>query len=189
MADYQKALDDRVKTGQNIMQTIQPAWEALQDLKKSDQSPGGLATARMTLAQLAQGLGASPEVVDKISKLGDTQEFSKLMVNSTMSQITQQLPQSSKLAVSEFNAFSKNNPNLDTDPRAIEKIFNFWSGIQNINKTEQSEMNKYLAKGGNVSEWPEKWQGIAEKRGLVSANPTGSGEAPKERPPIESFFK
>ena len=188
MADYQKSLDDRVKMGQQIMQTVQPAWEALQDLKKSGQSPGGLQTARMAIAQLAQGLGASPDVVDKISKLGDTQEFSKLMVNTTMSQISQQLPSMSKMAVSEYNSFTKNNPNLDTDPRAIEKIFNFWSGVQNTNRDEQVEMNKYLEKGGNISEWPAKWQEIAEEKGLVSSNPTGSGGT-KGRPPIESFFK
>jgi hypothetical protein len=188
MADYQKSLDDRVKMGQQIMQTVQPAWEAIQDLKKSGQSPGGLQTARMAIAQLAQGLGAAPDVVDKISKLGDTQEFSKLMVNTTMSQISQQLPSMSKMAVSEYNSFTKNNPNLDTDPRAIEKIFNFWSGVQNTNRTEQTEMNAYLDKGGDISKWPAKWQEIAEKKGLVSSNPTGSGGA-KERPPIDSFFK
>jgi hypothetical protein len=189
MADYQKGLDDRVKMGQQIMQTVAPAWDALQDLKKSGQSPGGLQTARMAIAQMAQGLGADPSVVDKISKLGDTQEFSKLMVNTTMSQISQQLPSMSKMAVSEYNSFTKNNPNLDTDPRAIEKIFNFWSGVQNTNRLEQTEMNSYLAKGGNISEWPAKWQEIAEKKGLVSSNPTGTGGGAKERPPIESFFK
>lgn len=193
MAQYQTSLDDRVKTGQSIMQTLTPAWEALQEMKKAGQSPGGLQTARMGLAQIAQGLGASPEQVDRISRLGATQEFSKLMVNSTMAQITQQLPASSKLAVSEFNAFNKNNPNLDTDPRAIEKIFNFWSKVQGINRAEQAGMNDYLAKGGDISRWPQVWQEEAEKRGYVNPNPTGSGEGTKgasaSRPPIESFFK
>ena len=195
MADYQKGLDDRVKMGQQIMQTVAPAWESLQDLKKSGQTTGGLQTARMGLASIAQGLGADPSVVDKISKLGDTQEFSKLMVNTTMSQISQQLPSMSKMAVSEYNSFTKNNPNLDTDPRAIEKIFKFWSKVQGTNRTEQSEMNSYIAKGGNISEWPAKWQEIAERKGLVNPNPAEAGgvndTAPpaKPRAPIESFFK
>ena len=175
MAHYQEGLDDRVKMGQTIMQTIEPAWQAMQDMKKSGQTPGGLQTARMAIAQLAQGLGADPEVVDKISKLGDTQEFSKLMVNTTMSQISQQLPAMSKMAVSEYNSFTKNNPNLDTDPRAIEKIFKFWTKMQETNKTEQSELNEFLDKGGNISKWPAKWQEIAKEKGLVSSNPTGGG--------------
>ena len=189
MAAYQQNLDDRVKMGQQIMQTITPAWEAMQDLKKSGQTPGGLASARMALAQVAQGLGADPGVVDKISKLDDTQEISKLMVNTTMAQITQQLPATSKVAVSEFNAFTKNNPNLDTDPRAIEKIFNFWSKIQGINRVEQTKLNEHLAQGGSISEWPAKWQDLAEREGYVNANPTGTGAGTKPRPPIESFFK
>ena len=191
MAGYQQNLDDRVKTGQQIMQTVQPAWEAMQALKKAGQSPGGLASSRMALAQIAQGFGASPETVDKISKLDDTQEISKLMVNTTMAQITQQLPASSKMAVGEFNAFMKNNPSLDTDPRAIEKIFNFWSKVHTTNLTEQTELNDFLEKGGNISRWPAEWQKIAAKQGLVNTNPTGTRdtEGAKSRPPIESFFK
>jgi len=193
MADYQKGLDDRVKMGQQILQTIEPAWGAIKELEKAGGSPGGLATARMHIGQLAQGLGASPETVAAISNgsLPASQELSKLMVNTTMSQISQQLPAMSKMAVSEFNAFMANNPNLDTDPRAIEKIFNFWSKVQAVNRTEQSELNKFVGKGGNVSEWPAKWQEIAEKRGLVNPNPTGTagGEGEKPRPPLSSFFK
>ena len=188
MASYKQNLDDRVKTGAQILQTVTPAWEAIQDLKKVGQTPGGLSSAKMAIAQIAQGLGAAPATVDKIIKLDDAQEISKLMVNTTMAQITQQLPATSKVAVSEFNAFTKNNPNLDTDPRAIEKIFNFWSKVQGVNRVEQSELNKYVAAGGNIAEWPEKWQQIAQERGYVNPNPTGTGGS-KPRPPIESFFK
>ena len=189
MASYQENLDDRVKSGAQIMQTLAPAWEAFKDLQAHGQSTGGLATAKTAIASFLQGIGAKQETYDKIMKLDSAQEISKLMVSTTMLQIQQQLPATSKLAVGEFNAFMKNNPNLDTDPRAMEKIFNFWTKIHSINRVEQTELNKYLAQGGNISEWPEKWQSIAEQQGFVSKNPTGTASGAKARPPIESFFK
>ena len=175
VAAYKQNLDERVSLGQNILQTLQPAWETFQDMKAHGQSTGGLQSARMALAAVAQGLGADPATVNKISRLSDTQEFSKLMGNTTMSQIIQQLPASSKLAVSEFNAFTKNNPSLDTDPAAVEKIFKFWENLQATNRVEQNEFNKHIAAGGNLSEWSAKWQQIAEDRGLVNPHPTASG--------------
>ena len=174
MAKYKENLDDRVKSGSQIMQTLQPAWEAFKDLQAHGQTTGGLANAKMTIGSVLQGLGASKETYDKLIKLDDAQEISKLMVNTTMAQITQQLPATSKVAVSEFNAFTKNNPNLETDPRALEKIFNFWSKVQDTNRTEQTELNKYVAAGGNIAEWPAKWQQMAQERGLISQNPTGT---------------
>jgi len=179
MAAYQENLDDRVKSGAQIMQTLAPAWAAFKDLQEHGQSTGGLATAKAAVASALQGLGVKQETYDKIIKLDSAQEISKLMVNTTMAQIQQQLPATSKLAVGEFNAFMKNNPNLDTDPRAMEKIFNFWTKIHSINRIEQAELNKYLAQGGNISEWPEKWQTIAEKEGYINPNPTGTASGVK----------
>jgi len=178
MAAYQENLDDRVKSGAQIMQTLVPAWEAFKDLEAHGQSTGGFANAKMAIANALKGLGAKQETYDKIIKLDDAQEISKLMVNTTMAQIQQQLPATSKLAVGEFNSFTKNNPNLETDPRAMEKIFNFWSKMHATNRLEQGELNKYLAKGGDISQWPEQWQKIAEREGYVNPNPTGTATPP-----------
>jgi hypothetical protein len=51
-------------------------------------------------------------------------------------------------------------------------------------------MDKYLDKpNANVNRWPTIWQDIAQKKGYINTNVTGTANGPKARPPIETFFK
>lgn len=186
MADYVKRLDTTVQTmGQNL-KSLEPAYDALKQIKA-----GGGAGTYARLGELAQAFGAPPDLVDKISNgnLAASQEFEKLMVNTTMSQIQSQLPDGSRIAQQEFFTFNKNNPNLNTDPRAIEKIFNFWTKIYNQSADEQKTFADERKKPGfDVQDWPSIWQGLARKKGYINTNVTGTADKPS-RPPIESFFK
>ena len=177
MADYQKNLDSNTKTGGLIMQTLQEGQDALAKFK-----PGGGASTYAEVGKIAQALGAPQDLVDRISNgdLGASQEFQKLMVNTTMGQIREQLQGvgASRLSQMEFAAFNQNNPNIDTDPRAVQKIFNFWTKLYNRDHAEQQELNKYVSGGGDISQWPSKWQDIAQERGYI--NP-GAGAGPTKQ--------
>lgn len=179
MAQYQTELDDSVKTGNNLMQTIQEAKEAQQNFK-----PGGGAGTYAHIAQIAQAFGAPNEMVDKIANgdLSASQEFGKIANNFVMGQLRQSLQGvgGSRINQQEFEAFTKNNPNLETDPRAIDKIFNYWSRQHNYNVAEQEAMNEYLQKpGADITRWPAEWQKIAKSKGMVNTSvPEAGGQRP-----------
>lgn len=174
MAQYQKALDTNVSMGGTIMQTVQEARDAMQQFR-----PGGGAETYARVAQFAQALGADPKLVDKIGNgnLAASQEFNKLMVNTVMGQIREQLSGigGSRLSQMEFQSFQKNNPNIETDPRAIDKVFNFWTKLYQRDRLEQSGLNDYLTHGGDISQWPATWQKIATQRGYIMPSVTAGG--------------
>lgn len=180
MENYQANLDQRVGVGGTIMKTLEQARDALTSFK-----PGGGASIYAKVASVAQGLGADPALVDRIGNgdLGASQEFQKLMVNTTMGQIREQLQGvgASRLSQMEFQAFTENNPNIDTDPRAIEKIFNFWTKLYQQDHAEQTELNRYLKDGGDISEWPARWQDIAQQRGYINPQITNKTGKPAKR--------
>lgn len=171
MAGYQKNLDSTVSSMYGVMQNIQEAQKAMTAFR-----PGGGADVYARVAQIAQAFGAPQDLVDKIGNgnLASTQEFQKLMVNNVMGQIRQQLPSGSRLAQYEFQQFQRNNPNIDTDPRAIGKIFSFWGNLYNQAHSEQSGLNSFLAApGADISRWPATWQNEAIKRGYINPGQEG----------------
>jgi len=172
-ADYRQRLDTTTTMGAQILKTIEPAWDAMKSMKT-----GGGAEFYSKLGQVGQALGLPQDLVDKVANgnLAASQEMQKLMVNTTMGQITQQLPNMSRLAQVEYTSFTQNNPNLNTDPRAIEKIFNFWTSLYKQSHEEQTGMDEHLAKGGDVARWPTIWQDIAQKKGYVNTNITGTAK-------------
>jgi hypothetical protein len=175
MAQYQTELDDSVKTGNSLMQTIQEAKEARDSFK-----PGGGAAGYARAAQIAQAFGAPNDLVDKIANgnLAASQEFGKIANNFVMGQLRQSLQGigGSRINQQEFEAFTKNNPNLDTDPRAIDKIFQFWSRQHNYNIAEQSALAEAQSRPGfNMLTWPAQWQKIAQAKGMVNVGTTEAG--------------
>lgn len=174
MAAYQQRLDNNVTIGNTIMQTLDEAKDALANIK-----PGGGAEFYTKLAGLAQAVGVNQNLVDAIGNgnYAASQEFKKLMVNTTLGQIREQIPQGSRLAQMEFKAFNESNPNIETDPRAINKIFDFWTKVHERNVTEQSSMNDFLEKGGDISAWPAQWQKISAQKGYVLPAVGPAGEA------------
>lgn len=176
------SLDERVQKGGTIMQTIAPARQALDQIRA-----GGGASAYSNLAQLAQAFGARENLVDKIANgdLAASQEFSKLMVNTTMSQIQTQMVSGSRLNRDEWEAFTKNNPNLDTDPQAIDKIFDFWTRIFNRDATEQRVFNEARRQPGfDILSWPTQWTQYQLQHGMIQTSTplAGSQTAPQGIP-------
>lgn len=174
MAKYQQNLDDTVNNGRALMMNIQEARDAMKNFK-----PGAGATMFMHIGQVAQFFGASPDLIHRIigGDLGAMQEFQKLMVNTTTGQMKQQIGvNGTRYSQMELQTFMQNNPHLDTDPDAINKIFNFWTKIHSFNSLEQSRMNQYLDKGGDISKWPAVWNATAQKEGMLKLSTDAFGK-------------
>lgn len=164
VAAYKQGLDD---TTALIGNQLKYAGEIQGALEKA--RSGGGASVRQQLGQIGQSLGLPQDTVDKIAggDLGAAQEASKLFVNTTMGQIQQQLPRGSHLAQAEFQTFTQNNPSLDTDPRAIEKIMGFWGKLYGQLHDEQQSFDQYRNGGGDLTEWQSHWQQQAINKGYV----------------------
>lgn len=171
MSGYQKNLDTAVESGSGIIRTINEAQEAMQNFK-----PGAGASAYARTAEIFQALGADQKLVDRIAggDLSAAQEMEKLMVNTTWNQIKEQMPSASRTTQMEFQTFQKNNPNINLDPRAIGKIFNFWQQAFARDRIEQRELNKHIKGGGDISEWPQQWNDRMGNMGLRDAVMKGS---------------
>jgi hypothetical protein len=164
VAAYKQGLDD---TTALIGNQLKFAGEIQGALEKA--RTGGGASVRQQLGQVGQAIGLPQDTVDKIAggDLGAAQEASKLFVNTTMGQIQQQLPRGSHLAQAEFQTFTQNNPNLDTDPRAIEKIMGFWGKLYGQLHDEQQSFEQYRQQGGDLTEWQSHWQQQAIQKGYI----------------------
>lgn len=171
MADYRKNLNENVTAGNNIMASISQARDAMQQFR-----PGAGAETYTQLGKLVQAFGGSQQLVDKVSNgnLAASQEMQKQMVGTAMGQVKQQMDGQGRITQAEFQEFRKNNPNIDTDPRAIEKIFNFWTQTHNRNVEEQKQLSSFK---GNIGDWPAVWQDRQQQLGYTNPVQTQGGAA------------
>lgn len=171
MADYGKTLDGHVSESQALLQRIEQSRQALTKFKA-----GGGGETRGMLASMAQAIPGMPtSVVDKIAggDLSAMQEFQKYAAQEALGTMQQALAsdsgkgsQGNRVAM---QLFIKNNPNIDTDPRAIEKIFNFQTQLHNQIKAQADAYHQYKDTPGNdPSKFPNYWASEAIKRGFVT---------------------
>lgn len=177
LADYQGNLDEAVTSGNSLLQTLGEARDAFKDIKT-----GGGADMYTKAASFLDGIGAPKSIVDRVGNgnFASSQEFMKLMVNTTNNQIKQQIGNSVR-GQQEFATFNQNNPNIETDSRAIDKIFNFWTKTYQRNAAEQSQLNQFVKSGGDVSDWPSEWQKRSKALGYIDPSKTDSTQSkPKD---------
>jgi hypothetical protein len=139
--DYGKALDDKVATGIDLKNRMEESRQALTQFK-----PGMGAEARLNVARFAQAIGAPDSLVTKING-GDVsakQEFMKLSAQTAMESLKQAMGGSGRITQAEFKVFQANNPNIELDPNAIEKIYNFADKVHQRNFAEQQAYDKYV---------------------------------------------
>lgn len=158
-------LNARVKAGADLLTRISEA----RDLLTKFQAGGG-SDIRKKLGETAQMFGAGTDLVDKIAggNLAASQEFQKIAVQMASDALKQSLGQS-RIAQLEFTAFQNSNPNLDTDPRAIEKIYNFMTRQVDRDRQEQKFYAEQRKKPGfDPLEFPALWAEEAVKRKLIT---------------------
>jgi hypothetical protein len=171
MADYGKTLNGHLADSQALLQRIAQSREALKKFQA-----GGGGDTRVQLAQWAQAIpGMRTSVVDKIAggNLSAAQEFQKYAAQEALGTMQQALAsdtgkgsQGNRIAM---QLFIKNNPNIDTDPRAIEKIFNFQTQLHNQLKAQSDAYQQYKkTPGNNPADFPNWWASEAIRRGFVT---------------------
>lgn len=184
MADYEQGLNGRVSSGQDLMMRIAESRDALNHF----QSGGGM-ESRTQLAKVAQAMGMDT-LANKIAggDLSAAQEFQKLAAQQAMESLKQSIG-NGRVTQAEFKVFQANNPNLDTDPRAIQKVYDFATRVYQRDKAEQDALSQYKQiPGADMTQFPNWWANQAEKRGMVTSHaasaPAGSTPAATARPKI-----
>lgn len=165
MADYEKGLNEQVSGLNSTMLQIGAMQESLKEFKT-----GGGTAARAKLAQIAQAMAMPQKIVDGIAagNLGAVQYFEKQSVPLATAALRAQFAGStSKFTQMEWQRFQESNPNLDTDPRAIEKMFAFAKKIYHLQSQEQSALNLYKQTGEDIDKFPAWWNGQLQKHGWL----------------------
>jgi hypothetical protein len=178
---YKNALDTTVQTGNDLMMRIGESRKALDQFK-----PGMGAEARLNVARAAQAVGMPDGLVNAINA-GDVsakQEFMKLAAQQAMETLKGAMGGSGRITQAEFKVFQANNPNIELDPNAIKKIYDFAEKVHTRNVQEQASLNSYLGKGGNISQWPTIWtqQQVQNGYGPAESKPQASGKIRRYNP-------
>jgi hypothetical protein len=182
------ALSSQVAESQELLKRIDQSRQALQTF----QAGGGMDT-RVDVAKALQGLGAPQSIVDQVAggSLNGAQVFQKYAAQEALQTMRQSLASDdgkgspgNRVAM---QLFIKNNPNLDTDPRAIEKIFNFQTGLHNQLLDQQDNYVKYVTDPTtpkDVSAFDNQWAHQAIAKGYVNPQMvTGQAKGTQSAPP------
>lgn len=171
-ADYVDGLRSTVSGMKDQMLMINEMRSALQKF-----NPNAGTEARMGLAGLLRTAGASPQVYNAVvggsptEALSAAQEFQKLSMQNATEQMINLLKGQGRLAVAEFIASLKNNPNVNMTSEAIGKIFDFTQRIYGLNSHELEAYEKWstpTAQGGygrDPVQFRSKWNALMRKSG------------------------
>ncbi len=181
---YRASINERVSTGQDLMMRIGESENLLKDFKA-----GGGEGVRVQLAQTAQALGAPQSVVDGITRgdLGSAQAFQKIVVSQAMEALKQSMATTGgtgagRITQAEFQIFQKANPNLELDPRALEKIYGFAKKVHARDFSEQQAFQGWVDQGNDPASFQADWAKRMEKKpNLVKEVTSSTGD--KSLPP------
>ena len=168
-----EGISGKVSAAQELMQRIEQSRDALARFQS-----GGGESFRTDLAQSAQAIGAPKSMVDRIAggDLSAAQEFQKYAAQQALQTLIQTMTSDTgtmagRLNVAEMNVFNKSNPGLDTDPRAIEKMYNFATKIHNNGMKESDLYSNFVSDPRNpkdASVFANKWQHYQLDNGMVN---------------------
>ncbi len=153
--DYETKLNNRVQIGTDAQSVIRETEQAVNSIRS-----GAGASTRASIAKTLQALGAPQGLVDSVSggDLGATQEAEKMLFQQTLMGLRQSM-QGDAAHVSEFNEANAVFPNIDTDPRAKQKIMNFISNKADRDYAEQQSLSTSKKNGTfNPATWQADYQ-------------------------------
>ena len=139
---------------QALLQRIAESRDALRQF-----TAGGGAEQRVQLAKIAQAIPGMPQsIVDGLAggSLSAAQQFQKYAAQEALQTMQQALAsdtgkgsQGNRISM---QLFIKNNPNIDTDPNAIEKIFNFQTKLHNELLNKSDMLTKFISDPNSVKD-------------------------------------
>lgn len=177
-AKYRSGLNERVATGQDLMMRIGESEKLLKDFQA-----GGGEGVRVQLAQVAQAVGAPQNMVDGIARgdLGSAQAFQKIVVSQAMEALKQSMSTTGgtgagRITQAEFQVFQKANPNLELDPRALEKIYGFAKKVHARDFSEQQGFQRWIDAGRDPAKFQPSWASQRETQMKTDALKAISGQ-------------
>lgn len=168
-----ESINGRLSESQALLQRISESRDALTRFKA-----GGGNDTRLGMAQTAQGLGMPTTIVDRIAggDLSAVQEFQKFAAQEALQTMQQSLSTDSGPAAKgnrlSMDLFIKNNPNITTDPRAIEKIFNFQTKLHDDALAQSNAFAVYVkdpSKPKDPALFGNEWANANLESGRVKA--------------------
>lgn len=161
-AKYEEDLNNEVSTLSDLSSRIKETREYLSKFRT-----GANAEIRSKAAafakDLALSMGASQGYADALGNglaggdLASAQAFQKLSVQGAMEALKVAAGAGQRFTQAEYAQFLKTNPNLDVDPRAIEKINNFLMTKYRQTLAEQSYVAEARAAGVPVEQIRAGW--------------------------------
>ena len=128
---YQQDLTNRVAAGTQIDMRLNEAENLMQNFK-----PGAGSRTYVDMAQKLQAIGAPQDLVDKVAKgdLSAAQSLNKFIAQSVTAGIGQM---QGNPTANMMNDYLKNNPDIGSDPRALQRFFDFAHKQNNMAYEEQ----------------------------------------------------
>lgn len=186
-ADYHKNLSSKAASMRDLQGRFKEMRDAIQNFQ-----PGQAGVYRAMLGgwlkEVGGTLGLSAEQADALSQrmakgdIADAQVYQKLAVQGAMEAL-RAAQEKGQVTQGEFNVFSKNNPSIDMDPKALDKMLNF-STQQYLKTTAELEgATNWRNSGNDLPSWQAEWnrrsQGMVKPQ-VASGSAKGSQET-KER--------
>ena len=160
----------QLSESQNLLQRISESRAAMQKF----QAGGGMDT-KVEMAKIAQSLHMPDFIVNGLAggNLAAAQEFQKYAAQEAIGTMRQALASDdgkgspgNKIAMTMF---FKNNPNVDTDPNATEKIFNFLTKQHNELLDKSDMLSKFVSDPSTVKD-PIVFDNLYAKHQLATGN-------------------
>ncbi len=177
--EYQKGLANRVVASNAYLQRAQEIEPLMEQFK-----PGAGTGTYANVAQKLQAIGAPQALVDRVAggDLSAVQSMNKFLAQSVIASARQAANGSTY--ASEVENFLKNNPSVETDPRALKRFIQFNNKLARVDLLENEALAQAKENGiYNPGTWQADWQKIAEKKGLLPKTPTQqeTGEKTKQQ--------
>lgn len=180
--DYQQGLTKRVLASNNYLQRSEELKQLMNEFK-----PGAGTQTYANIGAKLQAIGAPQGLVDSVSKgdLGAVQSFNKFLAQSVIAGV-QQASGGNPTRVAEVENYLKNNPTVNTDPRALQRFIDFTDKLASRDIFENDTLAAAKKTGQfNPATWVSDYQKFATSQGVLpkAVSPEGnvSGDH-KEKP-------
>lgn len=160
-ADYHKNLASKAASMRDLQGRFKEMREAIQGFQ-----PGQAGVYRAMLGgwlkEVGGTLGLSAEQSDALATrmakgdIADAQVYQKLAVQGAMEAL-RAAQEKGQITQGEFNVFSKNNPSIDMDPKALDKMLNFSTQQYLKTSTELQGATDWRAAGNDLPSWQAEW--------------------------------
>jgi len=140
--EYQKDLTTRVASATQNEMRLNEAENLMKEFK-----PGAGSRTYVDVAQKLQAVGAPQDLVDRVAK-GDLSAAQSL--NKFIAQTVIQAATSTPGTAESINRYIRDNPDIGSDPRALERFFEF-TRKQNAIPIEEQNFLLKKAKEGNLN--------------------------------------